>query len=98
MPVAVRRGFCRELEATIGLLARQYNDLPRDLARREAMAAVATMLGSILLARSANDPHLSDGMLAAGRRVILDATADGVRNVGAARSARTNRRRRAAQK
>ncbi len=98
MPVAVRRGFCRELEATIGLLARQYNDLPRDVARREAMAAVATMLGSILLARSANDPHLSDGMLAAGRGAILDATADGVRYVGAARSARANRRRRAAPK
>jgi len=69
---AARRDFSSELETMIGLVASQYKGRSREAAHRQATAAVATMVGAILLARATSDPLLSDRILASGRRAVLD--------------------------
>jgi TetR/AcrR family transcriptional regulator, transcriptional repressor for nem operon len=72
MPLAARRDFSSELETMIGLVASQYKGRSREAAHRQATAAVATMVGAILIARATSDPLLSDGILTSGRRAVLD--------------------------
>jgi len=44
-------------------------------ARKQAMAALATMMGSLVLARVAGNGEFSDEILAAGRAAVLERAA-----------------------
>jgi TetR/AcrR family transcriptional repressor of nem operon len=72
MSLVARRDFSIELETMIGLLAGQYEGLSGQIARQRATAAIAAMVGSILLARVTRDPALSTSILAAGQQAVLD--------------------------
>jgi TetR/AcrR family transcriptional repressor of nem operon len=72
-PACVQAPLAQVNHATIDLLARHVRSLPRAAARREAAAALATMVGALTLARSVAeaDPALSDEILAACRKKLL---------------------------
>jgi TetR/AcrR family transcriptional repressor of nem operon len=57
------------------ILAEQIPALPRKTARRQAMATLATMMGTLVLARIAGNGEFSDEILAAGREAVLDRAA-----------------------
>jgi TetR/AcrR family transcriptional repressor of nem operon len=67
-----RKAFLARLEQMMDMLADQIPDVPRNLARKQAMAAVATMMGTLVLARIAGSGEFSDEVLAAGRDAVLD--------------------------
>jgi TetR/AcrR family transcriptional repressor of nem operon len=67
-----RKAFAAKLEQMIDMLAEQIPDLPRKAARKQAMAAIATMMGTLVLARVAGNGEFSDEILAAGRDAVLD--------------------------
>src|SRR6201998_4638447 len=66
-----RRAFAAKLEQMIDMLAAQIPDVPRKAARRQAMAAIATMMGTLVLARIAGTGDFSDEILGAGREAGL---------------------------
>jgi len=66
-----RKAFAAKLERMIDMLAEQIPDLPRKAARKQAAAAVGTMMGTIVLARIAGNGEFSDEILAAGRDAVL---------------------------
>jgi TetR/AcrR family transcriptional repressor of nem operon len=66
-----RKAFAGKVEAMIQMLADQIVDAPPKEARRQATATLATMMGSLLLARIAGSGELSDDILAAGRDAAL---------------------------
>jgi TetR/AcrR family transcriptional regulator, transcriptional repressor for nem operon len=70
-----RKAFAAKLEQMIDMLAEQLVDLPRKAARKQAMAALATMMGTLVLARVAGTGDFSDEILAAGRDAVLDRAA-----------------------
>ena len=53
----------------IELMADQIPDVPRKAARRQAMATMATMMGTLLMSRIAGSGELSDEILAPGARL-----------------------------
>jgi TetR/AcrR family transcriptional repressor of nem operon len=53
------------------MLAEQIPDLPPKAARKQAMAALGTMMGTLVMARIAGNGELSDEILAAGREAVL---------------------------
>ena len=67
-----RKAFAAKLDQMIEMVAEQMPDLPRKAARKQAMATLATMAGTLLLARIAGSGELSDDILAAGREAALD--------------------------
>lgn len=67
-----RKAFAAKLEQMIDMLAEQIQDAPRKAAHKQAMAAVATMMGTLVLARIAGSGDFSDEILAAGRDAVLD--------------------------
>lgn len=62
-----RKAFAAKLEQMIDMLAEQIPDVPRKAARKQAMATLATMAGTLVLARIAGSGDLSDEILKAGR-------------------------------
>ncbi|WP_413990845.1 TetR/AcrR family transcriptional regulator [Labrys okinawensis] len=67
------RGVFREgIEAAVARLSRFMPGRVADRRREQAMAGLATMLGAVVLARAVDDPHLSEEILAAARRVLLN--------------------------
>lgn len=66
-----RKAFAGKLEQMIDTLAAQVPDLPRKAARKQAMATVATMMGTLVLSRIAGNGDFSDEILAAGRAEAL---------------------------
>ena len=56
----------------VDMLAGQVPEVPRKAARKQAMAAVATMMGTLVLARIAGNGDFSDEILGAGRDAVLD--------------------------
>lgn len=70
-----RKAFAGKLEQMITMMSEQYPDVPAATARQQAMAALATMMGGIVLARVAGTGELSDELLAAGRAAVLDRAA-----------------------
>jgi TetR/AcrR family transcriptional regulator, transcriptional repressor for nem operon len=66
-----RKAFAGKVDQLIDLIAEQMPDAPRKAARKQAMAMLATMAGTLLLARVAGNGELSDEMLAAGREAAL---------------------------
>ena len=66
-----RKAFAAKLEQLIGMLAEQIPDLPPKAARKQAMAAMGTMMGTLVLSRIAGNGDFSDEILAAGREAVL---------------------------
>ena len=69
-----RRAFAAKLEQMIDMLADQIPDVPRKAARKQAMAAIATMMGTLVMARVGGNGDFSDEILAAGRDAVLGRT------------------------
>jgi TetR/AcrR family transcriptional regulator, transcriptional repressor for nem operon len=67
-----RRAFAGRLEQMIDMLAAQLPGVPHKAARKQAMAALATMMGTLVLARVAGNGDFSDELLGAGRDAVLD--------------------------
>ena len=70
-----RRAFAAKLEQMIDMRADQIPDVPRKTARKRAMAALATMMGTLVLSRIAGSGEFSDEILAAGRDAAMSAAA-----------------------
>ncbi|MFT4275724.1 MAG: TetR/AcrR family transcriptional regulator [Rhodopseudomonas sp.] len=66
-----RKAFAAKLDEMIAMIAAQYVDAPPKAARKQAMATLATMMGTLVLARIAGSGELSDEILAAGREAAL---------------------------
>jgi TetR/AcrR family transcriptional repressor of nem operon len=66
-----RKAFAAKLEQMIEMIAAQIPDVPRKAARKQAMAALATMMGTMILSRVAGSGEFSDEILAAGRDALL---------------------------
>ena len=69
--VKTRRVFSGRMEQMIDMLADQFHDVPRKAARKQAMAAFATMVGSLVMARIAGNGEFSDEILKSGREAVL---------------------------
>lgn len=67
-----RKAFAAKLEEMIDIVAEQIPDLPRKTARKQAMAALATMMGTLVLARIAGNSEFSGEILDAGRDAALE--------------------------
>jgi len=70
-----RKAFAAKLEQMLDMLAEQIPALPRKGARKQAIATLATMMGTLVLARIAGNGEFSDEILAAGREAVLDRAA-----------------------
>jgi len=70
-----RRTFAGRLEKMIDVIARLIPKRSSTDARQAAAGAIATMVGSIVLARAAGDRRLSDALLKAGRQALHNQTA-----------------------
>src|ERR1700716_3203119 len=69
-----RKAFAAKLEQMIDMLAAQIPEVPRKAARKQAVAAIATMMGTLVLARIAGSGEFSDEILGAGRDAALGRT------------------------
>jgi TetR/AcrR family transcriptional regulator, transcriptional repressor for nem operon len=67
-----RKAFAAKLEQMVDMIAEQIPALPRKTTRKQAMATLATMMGTLVLARVAGNGEFSDEILAAGREAVLD--------------------------
>jgi len=70
-----RKAFAAKVEQMIDMMADQIPEVPRKAARKQAAAALATMMGTLVLARVTGSGELSDDILAAGREAVLDRVA-----------------------
>src|SRR5215831_7373599 len=67
-----RKAFAGKLDEMIEMMVDYIPNLPRKAARKQAIATLATMAGTMLLARIAGSSELSDEVLKAGRDSALD--------------------------
>ncbi|WP_448032790.1 TetR/AcrR family transcriptional regulator [Bradyrhizobium liaoningense] len=66
-----RKAFAGKLDQMIEMMTDYIPNMPRKAARRQAIATLATMVGTMLLARTAGSNELSDEVLKAGRDSAL---------------------------
>jgi TetR/AcrR family transcriptional regulator, transcriptional repressor for nem operon len=66
-----RRAFAAKLEQMIDVFADQIPDISGKAARQQATAAIATMMGTMVMARVAGSGEFSEEILAAGREAVL---------------------------
>lgn len=66
-----RKAFSARLEKAVEMVAGFQSQRSTKAARRDAMAAISTMMGSLLLARAVGDSELSSELLEAGRFAAL---------------------------
>jgi TetR/AcrR family transcriptional regulator, transcriptional repressor for nem operon len=66
-----RKLFSEKLVDMIRQLSHQIEDEPADAAHQRATFAIASLVGTIVLARAAGDKGLSDRILRAGRESLL---------------------------
>ena len=66
-----RRAFAAKLDQMIDMMADQVLDVPRKAARKQAIAALTTMMGTLVLSRIAGSGEFSDEILGAGREAVL---------------------------
>ena len=66
-----RRAFAAKMEQLVDLIADQIQDVPRKIARKQATSLLATMMGTLVLARIAGSGELSDEVLQAGKEAAL---------------------------
>jgi TetR/AcrR family transcriptional repressor of nem operon len=67
-----RRAFSARMQQMLEMLAKQFHGVPPRTARKRAMAALATMTGSLVMARVAGSGEFSDEILKSGRDAILE--------------------------
>ncbi len=70
-----RKAFAAKLEQMIDMLASIIPDVPPKAARKQATTTIATMMGTLVMARIAGSGEFSDEILAAGREAILNRAA-----------------------
>jgi len=66
-----RKAFAAKLEQMIDMMADQVLDVPRKTARKQAIAALTTMMGTLVLSRIAGNGEFSDEILTSGRDAVL---------------------------
>ncbi|WP_298364275.1 TetR/AcrR family transcriptional regulator [uncultured Bradyrhizobium sp.] len=66
-----RKAFALKLDQMIDMITDQIQDVPRKTARKQAMATLATMLGTIVMSRIAGNGEMSDEILSAGREAVM---------------------------
>jgi TetR/AcrR family transcriptional regulator, transcriptional repressor for nem operon len=66
-----RKAFAAKIEDMIDMMSDHLPDVPRKTARKQAIAALATMMGTLVLSRIAGSGEFSDEVLAAGRETVL---------------------------
>ncbi|MGL9618232.1 TetR/AcrR family transcriptional regulator [Bradyrhizobium sp. U531] len=69
-----RKAFAGKLDEMIELMADYIPNTPRKAARKQAIATLATMAGTMLLSRIAGASELSDEVLKAGKDTALEVT------------------------
>ena len=69
----VRRVTTRHVKEMIDLVARQSSDWGQPSAHERALVTVATMVGTLLLARAVDEPTLSDSLCAAALKQLAPA-------------------------
>jgi TetR/AcrR family transcriptional repressor of nem operon len=67
-----RKAFAGKLDEMVEMMADCIPNLPRKAARKQAISTLATMAGTMLLARIAGAGELSDEVLKAGRDGVLE--------------------------
>jgi TetR/AcrR family transcriptional regulator, transcriptional repressor for nem operon len=67
-----RKAFAGKLDEMIEMMTDFIPNLPRKAARKQAIATLTTMAGTMLLARIAGSSELSDEVLKTGRESALD--------------------------
>ena len=70
-----RKAFAARLDEMIEMMADQVPELPRKAARHQAIAALSTMVGALVLSRVAGSGDFSSEILETGREAALDRTA-----------------------
>src|SRR5215472_1161089 len=66
-----RKAFAAKVEQLIDVIADQIPNLPHKGARKQAASLLATMMGTLVLARIAGSSEFSDEILQAGREAAL---------------------------
>ena len=66
-----RKAFAAKIEDMIDMMSDHLPDVPRKTARKQAIAALSTMMGTLVLSRIAGSGEFSDEVLAAGRETVL---------------------------
>ncbi|MDO8396701.1 MAG: TetR/AcrR family transcriptional regulator [Bradyrhizobium sp.] len=66
-----RKAFAAKLEQMVDMIADQVPDVPRKAARKQALATLSTMVGTLVLSRIAGSGEFSDDILGAGRDAAL---------------------------
>jgi TetR/AcrR family transcriptional regulator, transcriptional repressor for nem operon len=66
-----RKAFAAKLEQMIDMMADQISGVSRKAARKQATSAIATMMGTLVMARVAGTGEFSEEILAAGREAVL---------------------------
>lgn len=74
----VRLAATRRIKEMIDLVARQFPDWGQPSAHERALVTVATMVGTLTLARAVNDPALSDAFCKATLQSLVLPKADSV--------------------
>ena len=70
-----RKAFAARLDEMIEMMADQVPELPRKAARAQAIAALATMAGALVLSRVAGSGEFSEEILGVGREAAQSRTA-----------------------
>src|SRR5947199_9768496 len=70
-----RKAFAAKLDEMIEMMTDQVPELPRKVARAQAIAALSTMAGALVLSRVAGTGDFSEEILGAGRDAALAARA-----------------------
>jgi TetR/AcrR family transcriptional repressor of nem operon len=66
-----RKAFAAKLEQMVDVFADQISDVPPKTARKRASAMLATLMGTLVMARIAGNSELSEDILSAGREAAL---------------------------
>jgi TetR/AcrR family transcriptional repressor of nem operon len=66
-----RKAFAAKLNEMIEMMVDQVPELPRKVARQQAIAALSTMAGALVLSRVAGSGEFSEEILGAGREAAL---------------------------
>jgi TetR/AcrR family transcriptional regulator, transcriptional repressor for nem operon len=70
-----RKAFAAKLEQMIDALASVIPDVSPKAARKQAIAILGTMMGTVVMSRIAGSGEFSDEILTAGREALLDRAA-----------------------
>jgi TetR/AcrR family transcriptional regulator, transcriptional repressor for nem operon len=85
-----RKAFAAKLDQMIDMMADQVTGVPRKTARKQAIATLAAMAGTILLSRIAGSGELSDEVMKAGKEVALESARREPAKAAATKKAKPN--------